>query len=133
MTVQIYALPKAQGDPEDADLAVSHFPEMKNIPLAKQIERWCGQFEQPDGRPTREVVKQWTLERANNPTTVIDISGRYRPSSLMGPAAPPRQRYRMLAAEIRTDAGPWYVKLVGPEKTVSHWEEAFVKFVGDAQ
>jgi len=129
MTVQVYALPKVEGELEDADLAVSHFPEMKNIPLARQIERWCAQFEQPDGRPGVEVVRQWTLEGGRSPTTIIDICGRYRPGPAMGRRASPRERYRMLAAEIRTDAGPWYVKLIGPEKTVSHWKEAFLKFV----
>jgi hypothetical protein len=133
MTKAIYELPKVEGDAENADLAVSHFPGMRDIPFDANVSRWCGQFEQPDGSSSREAVKRWELEGSKHPATVIEISGRYKASSMAGPAGAPKEDYRMLAAEIRTDGGPWYVKMVGPAKTVEHWKEAFEEFIRTAQ
>ncbi len=131
MTTAVYALPAVEGDPEDADLAVSFLGRF--VPLQRNVDRWCGQFEFRDGRSCSDVVQQRTLEGTKYPTTIVDISGSYRGGSITGAAGPARPGYRMLAAEIRTPARPWYVKLLGPARTVAHWEESFLRFVGQAE
>jgi hypothetical protein len=37
--------------------------------------------------------------------------------------------YRMRAAVIETPKGNYFLKLVGPAKTMSHWDQSFTDFV----
>ena len=37
--------------------------------------------------------------------------------------------YRMLGGVVETPGGPWFAKLVGPEKAVAHWEKSFYEFM----
>ena len=39
------------------------------------------------------------------------------------------ENYRMLGGVVETPGGPWFAKLVGPEKTVAHWENSFYDFM----
>jgi hypothetical protein len=133
MTKNVYSLPKVAPNTEDAEVAVSYFPGMKNIPLQKNIDRWCSQFSQPDGKDTKDVVKKSELTGTKHPTTVIDIPGRYKPSAMMASSTTPKEKYRMLVANINTEKGPWFVKLLGPENTVTNWEKAFLTFVREAK
>lgn len=133
MTKEIYSLPRAEGDPEDGDLAVSFYPGMKNVPLEQHVARYAGQFQQPDGRPTSEVLKTTELEETAHPTTLIDVSGRYNAGSMFGPKQPPKDDFRMMTAIVNTPEGPWFFKLVGPAKTVARHEEAFLELVREAK
>lgn len=125
-----FALPKAEGDPEDASVVVFYF-QGQGGSVQANIERWYGQFEQPDGRPTEEVasVKKTTVN--NLEQTIVDVSGTYLfQATPMSSTSTPKPNFRMLAAVIETDSGPWFVKLVGPEKTVEKWENSFYQFIG---
>ena len=129
MTDQVFTLAKAEGDPEDADLALSHLGQ--HIAMQGNLARWAGMFGY-QGAAVEQNVKQQDLQGVKFPTTVVDISGTYRSSSMMAPAGPPKENYRMLVAEIRTPQQPYYVRMIGPQKTVAKWEEAYMKFVREA-
>lgn len=129
MTDEVYALPKAEGDPEDGDLALSHLSQ--HIPMQGNLARWAGMFGY-QGAAIEQNAKKKELEGAKFPTTIVDISGTYKGGSMMTQAATPKENYRMLVAEIRTPQRPYYVRLVGPQKTVAKWEESFMSFVRDA-
>ena len=131
MTAAVYALPKVAGDPEDAELTVSFL--VRRVPLQMNIDRWCAQFAFGEVKSRAEAVKRQALEGTKYPTTIVEISGGYRGGSMMQPAGPAKPGYRMLAAEIRTPDRPWYVKMVGPEQTVSYWEASFLRFVREAK
>lgn len=130
MTTAVYSLPRAQGDSEDADLAVSSLGRF--IPLDQNVARWCGQFEFPEGKGCADFTTQRAVEGTKYPATIIEIRGGYKAGSMMGAAGPAKPGYRMLVAEIRTPAKPWYVKMIGPEKTVAQWEASFLTFVRNA-
>jgi len=40
-----------------------------------------------------------------------------------------KEGFRMLAAIVEGDEGPYYAKLVGPANTVAKWEPSFRDFV----
>ena len=128
MTDQVFALPKAEGDPEDADLAISHLE--RHIPMQGNMARWGAMFGY-QGAAVEQNAKKQELEGVSYPTTVVDISGTFK-GSMMAPANPPKENYRMLVAEIRAPQRPYYVRLLGPQKTVAKWEEAYMKFVREA-
>lgn len=94
------------------------------------IERWYGQFTQPDGGNTSDRAKVKKLQVAGDAVQVVDISGTYRDQR--GPNAPAveRSKYRMLAAIIPSKAaGTYYLKFYGPERTVAAQEPAFMKMI----
>lgn len=128
MTDQIFALARAEGDAEDADLAVSHLRQ--HISMQDNLARWADMFGY-QGAAIEQHCKQQELQGVSFPTTLVDISGTYQ-GSMMAPANPPKADYRMLVAEIRTPQRPYYVRLTGPQKTVAKWEEAYLKFVREA-
>jgi hypothetical protein len=129
MTDQVFALPKVDGDPDDADLAISHLSQ--HIPMQGNIARWAGMFGY-QGAAIDQNVKKKDLEGTHFPTIIVDISGTYKGGSMMAQAAAPKENYRMLVAEIRAPQRPYYVRMVGPQKTVAKWEESFMSFVRDA-
>src|SRR5437879_7473373 len=49
MRVAQYKLAKAEGDPEDASLALYYFGATQGGTSQANIDRWIGQMQQPDG------------------------------------------------------------------------------------
>ncbi len=97
------------------------------------IDRWAGQFTQPDGSGTREKhtkTKKFTI--AGQDVTVVEIDGTYEDKPI--PFAPgpgtPRPDYRMLSAIVQTKkAGNYFIKFYGPAKTVAASEAGFMKML----
>ncbi|GIW93178.1 MAG: hypothetical protein KatS3mg110_1219 [Pirellulaceae bacterium] len=98
------------------------------------IARWVDQFEQPDGSSTKDKTKVETSEKAGARIYIVSITGTYKDRPGGGPFTNtpivPRPGYRMLSAIIVTPKfGHYYIKMVGPEKTVTAHEEAFRQMV----
>ena len=130
MTMAVYAAPKVEGDPEDADVAVSSLGT--RVPLEMNVQRWCGQFEFPPGETCQSATKQQQLDGTTHPTTIIEMAGTYKGSSMFGPPADPKPNYKMITAEVVSDR-PYYIKMVGPAKTVDRWRDAFIEMVKAAK
>lgn len=129
MRVAEWSLPKAEPDPEDASMVVFHFPGMGGGVQAN-LDRWYTQFEQPDGRPTSEVARVSSRTVADLRVTITDVGGTFAGGGMMGGApAGPKPNFRMVAAIVETDAGPWFFKLTGPARTVERWRASFDQFV----
>jgi hypothetical protein len=132
MRVAQYALPRASGDAEDGELIVYFFGGQGGSVQAN-LDRWLGQMEQPDGRPSKAVAKTETLTVSGMKITVLDVSGRY--VAEMAPGSPTRYDkpgFRLKAAVVETAGGPYFVKLTGPAKTVERWNTAFATFLRSA-
>jgi len=115
------AVPAVEGD--DADGRVTVMAAGGSVEA--NVDRWIGQFTQPDGSDTKQIAKVETIEVAGLPVHLVDISGTYRDArGMMGPVVE-RPGYRMLAAIIETPEANWFVKFYGPEKTVTKSAEAF--------
>jgi hypothetical protein len=121
-----FAIPAAKGDPINGRLTVM----AAGGGVEANIERWFGQFTQPDGSSTKKRGKVKTKQVAGQDVHLVDISGTFKDQR--GPVAPAVQRpkYRMLAAIIETQsAGDYFVKFYGPEKTVAENEKAFFNMI----
>lgn len=129
-----FTLPRAQGDGEDGELVIFYFRgEGGGAPA--NLRRWAGQFEQPDGTPSADKVKSSTATVDGMALTTMDLSGTYvAPITPMDPTTRyNKPNFRMLAAVLETAEGPFFFKLVGPEKTVEKWSGAFSAFVKSAK
>ncbi|HWP43554.1 MAG TPA: hypothetical protein VNO14_09990 [Blastocatellia bacterium] len=125
-----YRLPKTEDDPEDASLVVFYFGPGQGGSTQANLERWISQMEQPDGRPSSERAKTENLTVNGMNVSLLDVSGRYTAEMVPGEGTRHNKpNYRMRAAVIETPAGPYFVKLVGPQKTVARWDESFIAFV----
>ena len=122
-----FSLPKAEGDTEDGELVAFYFGQGQGGSVEANIDRWIGQISQPDGSSSKEKAKTSSREVAGMKVTLVDVSGTYSNTMMGSPS--PRPGYRMLAAVIETGEGPWFFKLVGPEKTIVKWSGSFDQFV----
>lgn len=94
--------------------------------VEQNVERWYGQFQQPDGTETKDVAKLEEAEVAGLKIHTVDISGTYLDG--MGPMSPKveRENYRMLASIIEMeDGGSYFIKFYGPKDLVEKQAEAF--------
>jgi hypothetical protein len=120
-----FAAPAAEDDKQAGRLTVMS----AGGSVADNIDRWYGQFKQPDGSSTKEKAKVEKRTIAGQEVHVVDISGTYKDQP--GPFAPgvDRENYRMLAAIIVTDDANFFVKFYGPRRTIAAHEKAFDKMV----
>ena len=130
MRVAQYRLPKLAGDTEDASLVLYYFGQGQGGSTTANIERWIGQMKQADGGPAKDAAKQESLEVNGLKVTTVDVAGTYVAETAPGSGEfLNKPGYRMRAAVVETPNGSYYVKLVGPEKTVGQWNESFLSYV----
>lgn len=130
MRVAQYRLPRAEGDTEDASLVLYYFGQGQGGSTAANIERWVGQMKQKDGGSATERSKEERLEANGLKITTVDVSGTYVAETMPGSGTFQNQPgYRLRAAVVETPKGSYFVKLVGPEKTVTHWNDSFMSYV----
>ena len=129
MRVAEYLLPGEEG--RDATLAVFNFGPSQGGGVEANIERWYGQFSQPDGGSTRERSRRWEKRVGGMPVALVDIRGTF--SGGMGQTQGRMEGYRMLGAVVESRAGLFFVKLTGPEATVGAWVEAYDQYIDSIQ
>jgi hypothetical protein len=128
MRVAQYRLPKATSDTEDASLVLYYFGQGQGGSTAANIERWVGQMKQADGGPAK--AKEEHFETNGLKVATVDVSGTYVAETAPGSGELHNKAgYRLRAAVVETPKGSYFVKLVGPEKTVAQWEESFVSYI----
>lgn len=126
MRAATYTVPAAAGDKEDAECAVFYFGAGQGGGVEDNITRWVGQFEQPDGKPSRAAAKITRQPNNGVPITLVDLAGTFMASA--GPMSPARNAkpgYRMLGAIADSPQGAVFFKLTGPARTVAAAQPAF--------
>ena len=97
------------------------------------VDRWYGQFSQPDGKETKDKAATKTLKIAGCKVTIVDITGTYKDAPagpFAGGKAVDRPDYRMLAAIVETpETGNYFLKFYGPGKTVAAHADGFREMV----
>ena len=124
-----YRILKAEADAEYASLVVFYFGG-EGGGVQANIDRWCSQIEQEDGRASKDVARIEAATANGLKQTLVDVSGTYlaRARPMAGDVIK-KPGYRMLAAVVETSNGPWFFKLVGPAKTIAQAETSFRAFL----
>ena len=129
MRVAEFTLPRATGDTEDADLVVYFFGGTGGS-VEANLNRWIGQMQQPDGRPSRDAARTSTFAANGLDVTLVDLTGTYVAEVAPGSAERHNKPgFRLLAAVIQTPDGPYFVKVVGPAATVARWSDSVTAFL----
>ena len=133
MRVAQFAIPHAAADTADAELVVYYFGGSGGS-VEANIERWIGQMQQPDGRPSSAIAKRSTRTVNGLAVTLVDVSGTYVAEMMPGAAARHNSpNYRLRAAVVTTPNGPYFVKLTGPAATIAAAEKAFEQFLASVK
>jgi len=130
MRVAQYRLPKAATDTEDASLVLYYFGQGQGGSTAANVERWTRQMKQADGSASSQAGKEEKLEVNGLKVTTVDVAGTYVAETAPGSGAfNNKPGYRLRGAVVETPNGSYFVKLVGPEKTVAQWNESFLSYL----
>ena len=133
MRVAQFKLPKATTDSEDASLVLYYFGQNQGGSTAANVERWVGQMKQADGSAAKDA-KEEHFETNGLKVTTVDVSGTYVAEMAPGSGQFHNNAgYRLRAAVVETPNGSYFVKLVGPEKTVAQWNESFLSYLKSFQ
>ena len=128
MRVAQYKLPRAEGDAEDASLVLYYFGKGQGGTPAANVERWASQMQNADGAKAKITEESFTANGLK--VTTVDGAGTYVAETAPGSGEfLKKPGFRLRAAVIETPNGSYYVKLVGPDKTVTHWNDSFVSYV----
>lgn len=125
-----YKLPKVAEDTEDASAILYFFGQGQGGGTAANIERWVNQMQQSDGSSSKAKAKEDSMTVNGLKVTTVDVTGTY--TAEMAPGSGTfhnNSNYRLRAAVIETPKGSYYLKLVGPEKTVAKWDSSVTEFI----
>jgi hypothetical protein len=111
----------------DAECGVYYFGPGQGGSVQQNLDRWIGQFEEPGGRPSKEVARGKTETINGLKVTTVDVSGTYTGAG--GPMASEKSSkpdYRLLGAIVETSQGPVFFKFTGPAKAIAAHQTEFV-------
>ena len=116
----------AAGDEDPAKLVVFAFPGGGLVDA--NIER-CARCSRTKKAMTAEAQTK-KVKGQNAEVTRVEIAGHYYPSNFPGQKREPdREGYRLLGGIVVTDDSSYFLRLVGPEKTVSAAKDGFDKLL----
>lgn len=131
MRVATYRTPAAEGDSDPGEVAAFYFGPQEGGTVDANVERWFNQFDQDDGRPTREVAERETIDVDGIRVTLVRTSGTYNAAAgPMASRADLRPGYRLIGAIAEGPEGAVFFKFTGPERTVLEQEADFLAMVG---
>jgi hypothetical protein len=124
-----FAIPSAGNGPDGGPLPPGRMTVMgAGGSVEANIERWYGQFAQPDGGSTKDKASTKKLKVAGRDVTIVDIAGTYKDSPggpFAGGKTIDRPDYRMLAAIVEGPDGNYFLKFYGPAATVEQHADGF--------
>jgi gluconolactonase len=122
MRVAEFEVPPVGDDKEPGEYAVFFFGKGGAGGVDANIERWVGQLD-AEGRK----VKIFTGDSTLGKYTLVDLTGVYN-KSIGPPVAGKKKRlpgWRVINVVIEAEAGPYFLKLDGPDKTIASVEKEF--------
>jgi len=119
-----FVLPAKPG--AEAELIVYYFGASGAGSIDDNLDRWLGQFVQPDGKKSRDVAKIEKTKFGGQDATYVSVAGRYVAAAMPGGTdTVDKQDQALLAAIVASPSGPYYFKLVGAKTTVDAQAAAF--------
>ena len=121
-------LPRADGDDRDAELIIFHFGKGSGGSAEANVARWKTIFEPPRGKSIDDVSTVKVRRISGLKVTTFEVRGTYlyrsRPVDPLI-TAEKRKNHRMLSSIIESENGPYFIRLVGPNRTVKQYKKGF--------
>lgn len=134
MRVATYLLAAAPGDPDGGECAVYYFGAGQGGDVDANVQRWIGQFDQPDGRASADVALTDEMTVNDLRVTTVEMSGTY--TGTMGPVsggAVAKPNFQMLGAIVEGPEGAVFFKLTGPQQTIQAARPSFDALIGSVR
>ncbi len=93
------------------------------------IDRWSGQFNQPDGSSSKDKTKVTLSLRGKLRVTRVEITGTHSTAMLPGEGGETTQAAALLGAILEAHGGRLFLKLVGPADQIDSVRAAFDTFL----
>ncbi len=130
MRMMQFKLPKAEGDPEEAELALFNLPGAGGIQA--NLERQEKKFELPAGKKAEDVIKTEKIKVGAIEAVYQDIQGTYLkkfppndPNAKITKVADYRQLYVIFESKQGEVTRLYSMYLIGPAKSVEKNKKAF--------
>ena len=122
-----FLLPRVEGDPADAELAIFFFGAGGGGGVDDNIKRWKSQFQPPEGKTADEAAKVEKLTVGKVAVTYLDVQGTYLFKPPFDPNAKAKALpdYRRFGIIFASENGPYFITLTGPAKTMAHHKKDF--------
>jgi hypothetical protein len=105
----------SEGDDYPAELVVFAFRGGAGS-VDDNLKRWQRLFKDKDGNPPRIESKK--VKGQNVEVTRAETAGHYYPAQFGGATEPDRPDARLLGAIVTGDDTSYYIRMVGPDKTM---------------
>ena len=120
-----FKLPKNKDDKEDGELVV--FKSLSGTAEAN-IKRWKDMFEPPEGKKIDDVAKVTEIKIGGTKAPYLDVSGTYKfKAAPFDPKAEVtlKPNYKMINVIFDCPKGPYFIRMVGPAKTMDEYKKGF--------
>lgn len=108
-----FTLPAKAG--AEAELVIYYFGPNGAGSVQDNLDRWVGQFSNPEGKPKIEKTKFGGQE-----ATVVAVTGHFSAPAMMGAGdGVDKTDQSLLGAIVGSPNGPYYFKLVGAKATIA--------------
>jgi hypothetical protein len=130
MRFKQFTVPKVDPDKNDAEMVVFFFGPGGGGDVQANLTRWKGMFVPPEGKSIDDIAKTQTFKVSGIDVTTLDVRGtyKYKPAP-MAPNEELRPGHRMIAVVFASPQGPYFMRFVGPEKTIDKNKKDFDKFL----
>lgn len=118
------AVSPVAGDEDPAELAIYAFGGGAGG-VEANIKRWQSQFKDADGGAAK--IEQKAVKGKNVDVVRAEVAGKYVPPPFA--RQPEKPGYRLIGAIVQTDSTGYFLKLIGPDKTVSAARPEFDKML----
>jgi hypothetical protein len=119
------------GDDYPAELVVFAFAGGAGT-VEANVDRWRKLFKDKDGNPPEAVTKK--VKGKNVEMTRVETSGHYYPARFPNrPAEPDRPGARLLGAILIEDGTSYFIRMVGPNKTINKISSDFDELLGSVK
>jgi hypothetical protein len=126
---------RVPGPAGDGQCVVYYFGAGQGGGPEANAERWADQFEQPEGRSSREVLVTEQAEASGMPVLMVEVTGTYKEGGMMMTGGPETTypNYMLRAAIVQGPDANWFFKFTGPAETVQANTEQFQALVDSIQ
>jgi len=123
-----FELPRAKGDMYDGQLLVFYFGPGGGGGVEANLQRWKGMIKPAAGVKEDDAYKVTEFKVGNVKVTQLEATGTYifkrRPFD-PNEKGEPRPDYKFIGAIFESPNGPYFIRMVGPRKTIDEHRSGF--------
>lgn len=127
-----FRLPRADGDPADAELVIFYFEKGGGGTVDANLKRWKDKFLAPSGKTADDIAKVEKYKVGSVNIIELDIKGTYlykNPPFDPNAKTEKRADYRMIGIIFESPNGPYFITLTGPARTIDQHHKAFAEWI----